>query len=170
MILAFVAAAWFAGVVVAALGAGPYWLLPAVAAGATLCGLTLIGRLHSAAAVGLLAVVFLAGLARYEWSKPSSAPTGVALFNDGASVSLRGTVIEEPEQRQASQRLHLKIESSETDRGWQDDSGGVLVTARPFPAFHYGDVVELRGKLQTPPSFQGFDYREYLARKGIALG
>ena len=45
--------------------------------------------------------------------------------------------------------------------------GSVLVTARPFPRFEYGDKLTLQARLETPPDDVGFDYREYLARQGV---
>src|SRR5439155_15984021 len=33
--------------------------------------------------------------------------------------------------------------------------------------FQYGDRVRVYGALETPPVFEGFDYREYLARSGV---
>ncbi|HXH23454.1 MAG TPA: DNA internalization-related competence protein ComEC/Rec2, partial [Dehalococcoidia bacterium] len=50
--------------------------------------------------------------------------------------------------------------------GWLPERGRVLVTARPFPRFRYGDRLELRARLEVPQA-AGFDYREYLARRGI---
>jgi competence protein ComEC len=48
-------------------------------------------------------------------------------------------------------------------------SGGkVLATTRPFPRFHYGDRLTLTGKVTEPLSQGGFDYRDYLARQGVA--
>ncbi|HLF78830.1 MAG TPA: DNA internalization-related competence protein ComEC/Rec2 [Dehalococcoidia bacterium] len=167
MTLAFAAAAWLAGVVVAALGGGSYWPLAGLAGAGTAVGWTAGGRWRLGLAIALLTTVFVAGLLRYNAARPSGEPSGAALLNEGAAVSLRGTVAEEPEQRQTSQRLHLKLEAREVDGVWQEINGGALVTTRPFPRFEYGDVLELRGRLQTPPRFEGFDYREYLARKGI---
>ena len=33
--------------------------------------------------------------------------------------------------------------------------------------YNYGQPLLLRGKLVTPPDFEDFSYREYLARKGV---
>jgi competence protein ComEC len=38
---------------------------------------------------------------------------------------------------------------------------------RDAPHVRYGDLLELRGTLATPPTFADFDYREYLARQGV---
>ena len=36
-----------------------------------------------------------------------------------------------------------------------------------FPKYRYGDLVEVQGHLETPPTFEAFDYRGYLSRSGI---
>lgn len=162
------AIAWLLGVIAAALGLGDDWLVALLAGLILGAGFILSRQPRYAVAGALLAAVFLAGFAVYLWSRPSGAITGIALANDREAVSIRGTLIEEPEQRDTSQRLHLRVEAVQDKGGaWQRTSGGVQVTTRLFPRFRYGDVLELRGKLQTPPSFDGFDYREYLARQGI---
>jgi competence protein ComEC len=51
---------------------------------------------------------------------------------------------------------------------WQPASGGVLVTTGLYPRYRSGDVLELEGQLETPAALDGFDYADYLARRGIA--
>src|SRR5438093_2470466 len=43
----------------------------------------------------------------------------------------------------------------------------MLMRTSLFPKYEYGDLLEIRGKLETPPSFDDFDYREYLFRRGV---
>jgi len=43
--------------------------------------------------------------------------------------------------------------------------GKVLIRASRYPEYMYGDEVE--GEMETPPVFEGFSYRDYLARQGI---
>ena len=38
--------------------------------------------------------------------------------------------------------------------------GEILLRAKRYPVYRYGDELEVEGKLQTPPSFEGFsDFR-----------
>jgi competence protein ComEC len=41
------------------------------------------------------------------------------------------------------------------------------VRAPRYPAYTYGDELEVEGKLETPPVFEDFSYRGYLAHQGI---
>ncbi len=45
--------------------------------------------------------------------------------------------------------------------------GKVLVRAPRYPAYMYGDEPEADAKLETPPVFEEFSYRDHLARRGI---
>jgi competence protein ComEC len=53
------------------------------------------------------------------------------------------------------------------DGRWQSTSGGILMRSGLFPRYDYGDLLEVDGKLETPPEFEDFNYRDYLARQGI---
>ena len=46
-------------------------------------------------------------------------------------------------------------------------AGDLLVQAGRFPGYAYGDRLRVRGQLQTPPVLDDFDYRRYLAQRGI---
>ncbi len=76
--------------------------------------------------------------------------------------------------------MQFVLATGTVDRGmgWEETETKVMVTARPSlelisireePYFRYGDALELRGRLEEPPRFEGFDYRAYLSRQGIPL-
>ena len=164
-----VAVAWLAGVVAAALGGAALWPLLALGGAGVAIGALVAGRRREAVGIGALVLVALAALARYEGARPPDAPgTGsVGVFNDGGPVTLRGTVVDEPEESDLAQRFSLRVDAYRDGDAWRPTSGKVLVTTRLFPRYRYGDGLQLTGVLQTPPRFDGFDYREYLARRGV---
>ncbi len=91
-------------------------------------------------------------------------------------VEVEGVVGEVPEASGAASRFLLNLERVNDGYGWREVSGGVLVTASPSldlarqrdaPFFRYGDRLLLDGELKDAPVFAGFNYREYLARRGI---
>jgi len=167
MILLALALAWLAGLCLAALDLRELWPLPAMATLGAAGGLILRGHAWPGVLAAVTVVVAGIGLLRYEAVRPPEAPGGVAVFNQGAPARLRGRIDDEPEERLRSQRFRLAVEAVEADGVWQETSGRVLVTTRPFPRLAYGDRLEMTGRLETPPRFEGFDYREYLARRGI---
>ena len=122
---------------------------------------------------GLLCVVFLFALLRVELAP---GPTPIQPSGALDMVSLRGQVSDDPEL--AGSEVLFVLQAQEIDRGagWQKAADKVLVVARPpqslvekrdQPFFRYGDVLELKGRLQVPQSFGGFDYQLYLAHQGI---
>ena len=82
-------------------------------------------------------------------------------------VTLHGYVNSYPLVSDARQRLHLRVES--LTRGGQtlDVQGDVRLNTGTRERYRYGQPVAVRGRLVTPPVFEDFSYREYLARKGI---
>jgi competence protein ComEC len=167
--LLIVAAAWLAGAGVAALGLAEAWpALMLFGAGAS-TGLMFVGRKPEALLLAVAMLAALVSITRYEASRPSTRPGAVAVFNDAGEVRLRGWVTEEPVEHATSQSLRLAVEAIVSSEGgdWTATKGNVQVSARLFPSYHYGDVLELAGNLETPPSFEDFDYRDYLARRGI---
>ncbi len=143
------------------------WPVALVVAATSGVVLALTGRRREALWCVPLAVIAMAGVWRFDAAQPPRHPGGVAVFADSSPVTLRGVVATDPEERGASQRIVLDVDAYRDDVGWQPSHGRVLVTTRPFPRFAYGDVVELRGELDSAPEVEGFDYGAYLSRQGI---
>ena len=116
----------------------------------------------------------IVGMLRVGVLPPPPPELGPWLGLDG--VEVEGVIGEPPEIRGTASRFLLHLERINDGSGWQDVSGGVLVTASPSldltrqreaPFFRYGDRLLLDGELEDAPVFADFNYREYLARRGI---
>lgn len=167
--LVLLSAGWLLGVVAGAV-TGAVWWPGAVAIGLAGLGVATLERRPHAALLGLLAAgLFLAGAWRYIDQRPPDEPTGLALHNEGPPIRLRALVVDEPNSSGRTQRVRLDVRElfERTSSSWQPASGGVLLSTDLFPRHHYGDILEFEGELKTPPSFPDFDYREYLARRGV---
>lgn len=165
MTLAFLAVAWLLGLAAASFtGADP----AATFAAAGLFGVVSFTRRPRWSTLALIAaasaLVFTAGW-RYESTVPEPAP--IARFNDTDPVRLRGIVSDEPREQGSSRLYRLDVRESHSDGRWHRDSGDILIRASLFPSYKYGDLLEVRAKLETPPIFEDFNYREYLFRRGI---
>ena len=175
MTLAYLAAAWLLGVGLMA-ATGEPWVVAAAAALAFLAPL-LARRSWRAPSLrsgrdlawaALVAALLVGGAWRHDATLPRQwrEPQGIARYNDGEAVRFRAVVSGEPDERGTSVRLRLSAREV-FDGGWRDTSGGVLMRAGLFPQYDYGDLIEVTGKLETPPTLEDFDYREYLARRGV---
>jgi competence protein ComEC len=122
--------------------------------------------LAAIAVVGACAGAVLLGGWRYDAA--AGADLSLARLNDGAAVQMRGVVSDEPEERETATLYRLDVSAVFEDGQWQEESGAVLMAGPLAPRLEYGDEVEATGKLEAPPSFPDFDYRDYLASRGIS--
>ena len=110
-----------------------------------------------------LAMIFagvILGLVRFNLAQnePISLPNCSSLEKPCA-----GLIINDPDRRDVSTRLIIKLDSS---------SNKILAITDNFTDYVYGDRVELLGKIERPQNFmtdQGtvFDYQNYLLVRGI---
>jgi competence protein ComEC len=165
--LVYLGGAWLLGLVVASLTAQTPWPLALLGPGLGVAAALSTRRL-APLALGLVAgLLILAGMWRYEQARPPTEPGGIATFNDGPAVRLRALVSDEPDERGQSARIRLSAREVWVDGAWEETSGGVLLRTGPLPRYRYGDLLEVEGKLETPPVLEDFNYRDYLARQGI---
>jgi competence protein ComEC len=168
VIAAFVAFAWLLGIATAAYTGSD---IAATIAAASLLGAVTFAyrpRLTTLCAVAAAAALVLLGTWRYESTTPTIPPNAIQAFNDGDEVRFRAVIGDEPQERSTSTIYRLEVHEVWGNGRWHDASGAILMTAQPYPAFEYGDLVDVRGELATPPVLEDFDYREYLMRQGIA--
>ncbi len=182
--LVWLAAAWLAGIALAETRSTPPWAwwlpLPALAAGAawrfrslrrTAWGrLVVLNPLGDGAVLGLaVLILFLLGGLRAVSARPDPSSQTLSAYNDlGERVTVEGVIVNDPEAHAGRLRLRVAADLLVRPDGTAEPVRGTLVTRVPlYPAFRYGDRIRLTGLLETPPSFDTFDYRTYLARQGI---
>ncbi|MFH0803562.1 MAG: ComEC/Rec2 family competence protein, partial [Candidatus Tagabacteria bacterium] len=106
---------------------------------------------------GLFFFAFGLGILRYEIKE-----TGGADFENkiGSKITIQGVIIEEPEEKENYTRLI--IEENET-------KNKILLVSRNYPAFHYGDKIEINSTLEKPENFSesDFNWPAYLAKDDI---
>jgi competence protein ComEC len=114
------------------------------------------------------AALFTGAHLRFGAAEPLDAPAGIAALNDGAAVTFRAMVVDEADRSGRYVSTRLAVQEVERDGVWQPLSGGVLLREASIADHEYGEVLEVTGRLQTPPDLPSFDYGQYLARQGIA--
>lgn len=110
-----------------------------------------------------LAIFLGLGMLRMTIALPGENPNHVQRLNDQGQLTLIGVVVAEPTP--LDNGLQLLIES-ETAAG-RPAEGKVLARVERESAVQYGDEVLVAGLLLTPPEFDTFSYRDYLARQGV---
>jgi competence protein ComEC len=118
--------------------------------------------------VSLALVAFCLGAARYAFTVPRVDAHYIAWYNDrDYELLVTGTLANPPDVRDTYTNLHLQVTSVNTGDQSLAVSGLILARVAPGGNWKYGDVVRLRGHLQTPSSSEDFSYQDYLAHQGI---
>lgn len=113
----------------------------------------------------ILVLLLLAGTARYNFF--SKIPTNDTSTFGGKKAEIAGVLCEEPDERIGSVKLTLCADTITVNGTKNTVSGKVLVSARLYPKYQYGDALKILGNLTLPENFNDFAYDKYLARYGI---
>lgn len=119
--------------------------------------------------IGFSILFLVLGIWRHQLAEIRSARAEIRNYNDQEkSITLIGTITNEPDIKEKSQKLTIKVRELHTDITlYRLNLGKVLVTTRRYPEYKYGDKLEIVGKLESPPIFEGFNYKDYLKKDGI---
>jgi competence protein ComEC len=112
-------------------------------------------------------LVLVAGAVRFSLSIPHFDEGAIAYYNGREEVTVRGLVAGEPDIRDRHINLRLRTRELLVDDRWRGVKGDVLVQVDRYPGYRYGDLLEVQGHLETPPVFEDFSYKDYLAARGI---
>lgn len=125
--------------------------------------------------LSMCVMLLLLGLWRYQSVQPtphlfpSKKGAGwVQSLNDGPEIAFSGQIVSDPER--VGNRQRLEVGSAKGGLRLEDGTvlkGKILVNTGRYPEYHYGDEIKIVGSLETPPEFEDFSYRNYLATRGI---
>lgn len=134
---------------------GLFWILAAVAVFLFIGGLVM--RKHKIAVAGILLFGFICGFWRFDvaWQKTIDNDLAGLI---GQEAAIAGVIAADPVLGESSQQIILCPEGTR---------GKILVLARRYPEYAYGDKIKFTAKLEEPQPFSGFDYKNYLAKDGI---
>jgi competence protein ComEC len=165
MLLAWLAAAFLAGVVV---GAGiDVPAADALASGAASALLSGVLWKHRNWRVALLlAACGLVGIGRFELTRAPFGPHDLAYYN-GSYVTLIGTVTAEPDVRDHGINYVVSTDHLLLNSRSVPVHGQVEVHTPSSQAFEEGDQLALTGRVVTPSNSTSVPYRDILAHRGI---
>jgi len=132
-----------------------FWVLAAVAVFLFFAGLA--AKNHKIAVAGILAAAFVLGFWRFDAAWQKTVDNDLAKLN-GQTVEVAGTVVRDPVLKDSSQQIILRPDGIE---------GNIMVLARRYPEYVYGDKIRFIARLEAPQNFSDFDYKNYLAKDGI---
>jgi competence protein ComEC len=85
----------------------------------------------------------------------------------GPPEILEGVIIGYPDRRVGSVSYRVRVDTIWRGHTPTAVTGLALVRTTDGSEFEYGDRLRIRGIPTTPPTFSDFDYRRYLARRGV---
>lgn len=121
----------------------------------------------------LFLLSFALGVLRYEIKDSATLDKNLE-NNVGKMVSISGIISDEPQNKESQISLTVDFKNMILGSSSVLVSGKGIVSAGLYPEFHYGDAVNIYGKLGKPENFssstesgKGFDYISYLAKDDI---
>jgi competence protein ComEC len=166
MTLLYLVAAWVAGIFLSSSGHTEASLWLALAA-ASLILAGAIWRSRNTRLLCLCGALFMLGAGRYAWAARRLPPDHIIHAADTGYVTLTGVIVHDADERDNHTNLRVQVESIRQDDQTHSAQGLVLVQAPRHGTYVYGDRITASGSLLTPPEFDDFSYRDYLARRGI---
>lgn len=115
----------------------------------------------------LCLLAFFAGGLHYTSNIPQVDEHTLCHYNDIEDVQFQGMVKEEPDARDKFSLLKISASNVRVANIDNKVSGTALIRVNRYPSYHYGDILKITGKLQTPSSSSDFDYENYLAKQSI---
>lgn len=141
--------------------------LPALVAGAALVAAGAGARARWLTVVGIVGLAVGIGLWRGAATAPAEGAASVASLVDGSEHELAGTIIDDPRPR--GDRLQLVLGEVHARRDGHTaafDDRLLVWLPRGIDASSH-DRLRISAELELAEDFDGFAYREYLARQGI---
>ena len=167
MTLVYLCLAWCLGLLCGHYVTTLPWLSWALGGVLALVGLYHLLRSRRALPLAI-AIALLLGLARYHLALPTLHPDALTALHDVGDVQIEGYISAEPSRRATYTQLEITVERAAREgEALALRDGKLLLTMGPYPRYQYGERLALTGKLSEPSRDDSFDYRQYLARKGI---
>jgi competence protein ComEC len=166
MWLLYISCAWVAGIFVGSQVSLPLIVIP-LGLVPFLFILLFPDRRKSLIVMGLCFFAFIGGGIYFPTSLPQIDEQHVGFYDDTGIVEIRGMVKEDPDVRDRYSLLRISTSEITIEGEKKEVSGDILIRVSRYPEYHYGDVLNVTGELETPPTFEDFDYRSYLEHQGI---
>lgn len=117
----------------------------------------------------ILSCIALATLGILRMTTLTAPPGPQALYhlNGQGWKIVEGVIVAEPDVRDDHVNLRVRAETLHRFEQHTPLTGIILVQAPRYGGYAYGDRITAAGLTLTPPEFDDFSYREYLARRGI---
>ncbi len=166
MTLLYLVTAWTAGILLASTTGTPATTWGSITVAALILAYS-TRRIDQWRLAALCIALFALGAARYAGHNRPLPDHHVAHAAGSGYLTLTGIIDDAPDIRDNHINLRINVEMLRQNNTARDTAGRVLIQAPRYGEYAYGDRVRVSGTLLTPPEFDDFSYRDYLARRGI---
>lgn len=108
----------------------------------------------------LCLVAFFSGAFYFQSSLPSADENYLRFYNEKGTVEIKGLLDRDPDVGGKTTHLCLSAREIRLGEEWHEVSGSALLFVPRYPAYSYGDVLQVTGKLETPLQLDDFDYKD----------
>ncbi len=116
----------------------------------------------------LIVAVFFGGMFCFQTGFIAASDNALSRFNgDNSKSKVIGVIDQEPDGKNGQTVFTVKAASIERGGAISAIRKGKILVYAPDDNFNYGDLLELKGIMQEPPSFKDFDYKMFLAKDGV---
>jgi len=116
---------------------------------------------------GFCLLSLFGGCLRFQASLPVVDEHHLQFYNDKGTTVIEGMVSTEPDLGNTASVFQFSTSKLQMNGAYVEASGKALVNVLRYHDYHYGDVLRITGKLETPSQSDDFNYKDYLARQGI---
>jgi len=117
--------------------------------------------------ISLCILTFFAGGVHYASNIPQVDQHTLCSYNEEGNIQFQGIIKEEPDNRDTFSFLKVSATEAMVSDTNNEVTGTALIRVDRYPSYHYGDILRVTGKLETPSSSSDFDYQNYLAKQSI---
>ncbi len=165
MLLILLCGAWVSGIFLGSLFKLPFWV---IFTGIIPLFVLVITRRYRkwVIAISLSAIAFFGGTIRYASGLNNDSVSQLQRYF-GQEVEVVGVIANDPEVRDKNVHLDLSVAEIKSDAEWTKVKSKILLYAARNESYRYGDLIKVSGRLNIPDTLDDFDYRGYLANRGI---
>jgi hypothetical protein len=106
---------------------------------------------------GFCLLSLFGGCLRFQTSLPVVNEHHLQFYNDKGTIVIEGMVCTEPDPGNTTSVFRLSATKLQVNGVYVEASGKALVSVLRYHEYHYGDVLRLTGKLETPPQSDDFN-------------
>ncbi len=116
---------------------------------------------------GFCLIALFGGSVRFQTSLPDVDEHSLQFYNGQGDITIEGMVSTEPEPGNTTSSFQFSASNLKSNGDHLEVNGKAAINVLRYQEYHYGDILRVTGKLETPPEYEDFSFKDYLARRGI---